>query len=196
MIPGGLLLATAGLIFAFHLDWQNFWVRIAIAVGLTVAYSLIWKRFTLRFRISSILWGVFTAALLYGIFWIGNLLVAAMIPEARNLVEGVYDMGTARPVLPLFYLLLFLTGPGEEIFWRGFIQDTLMKRWGGGPGFFAATLAYALVHLVSGNIMIVLSALTLGLYWGALYLWKRDMLMLIVSHGLWSGVVFGFFPIR
>ena len=35
--------------------------------------------------------------------------------------------------------------PAEEIFWRGYVQRTLSKRWNPNAGFVVATLIYALV---------------------------------------------------
>jgi membrane protease YdiL (CAAX protease family) len=35
-----------------------------------------------------------------------------------------------------------------------------------------------------------------GAFWGALYLWKRDVALLIVSHSLWSAFIFAIAPVR
>jgi membrane protease YdiL (CAAX protease family) len=44
--------------------------------------------------------------------------------------------------------------------------------------------------------MLILAALVAGAFWGALYLWKRDLLMQIVSHSSWSAVIFAVAPIH
>ena len=96
----------------------------------------------------------------------------------------------------IFLLLFFITGPGEEVFWRGFLQARLMERWGNLAGFGAATGMYAAVHIFSGNLVLMAAALIAGAFWGALYLWRRDLLLQITSHSLWSAVIFAIFPIR
>jgi len=93
-------------------------------------------------------------------------------------------------------LLFFVTGPGEEIFWRGFLQGRLEKKLGLIPGAAAATLVYGGVHVFSGNVMLILAALVAGAFWGAMYAWKHDLMALIVSHAFWSAFIFAVIPIR
>ncbi len=111
-------------------------------------------------------------------------------------VGGIYALGKGTSKVSIFLLLLFVTGPGEEIFWRGFLQEHLMEKWGRGLGFAAATALYAGVHLFSRNLMLVSAAFVAGGFWGLLYLWKRDLSIQIVSHSLWSAVIFAILPIH
>jgi uncharacterized protein len=193
---GGLLLAVAGWSFTFGFSWGNFWIKIGIAVFCVTAYSLIWQRPVLRLSWKSLGLGLLSAALLYGVFFIGNALAPYVVSGAHGQVAGIYGLGERSSRVWIFLLLLLVTGPGEEIFWRGFLQDRLMKRWGPLWGFVAATTAYSSVHLFSLNPMLILAALVAGLFWGAQYLWKRDLTALIVSHSLWSAVIFAVLPIR
>ena len=55
-------------------------------------------------------------------------------------------------------LMLVLIGPAEEIFWRGYVQNALSKRWSPNVGFIVTTLVYALVHIWSFNFMLVMAA--------------------------------------
>ena len=84
----------------------------------------------------------------------------------------------------IFLLLLFVTGPGEEIFWRGFLQERLMDRYGNPVGFILTTFIYGSIHIFSLNFMLTMAAYVAGAFWGALYLWKRDLTVVIVSHSL------------
>jgi membrane protease YdiL (CAAX protease family) len=96
----------------------------------------------------------------------------------------------------IFLLLFFITSPGEEIFWRGFLQDRLMKKWGTLSGYLITTTIYAGVHIFSLNLVLILAALVAGAFWGFLYLWKRDLLIQITSHSFWSAVIFAVAPIQ
>ena len=91
--------------------------------------------------------------------------------------------------------LVILVPLVEEIFWRGFLQKRLMGRLGPLGGYVAATLVYGGVHAFSGNLMLILAALVAGAWWGAQYLWRQDMTALIVSHSLWSAVIFAVAPV-
>lgn len=196
MIAGALVLAAAGWAFTFGLHWGNFWIKIGITVVAVCAYSLRWQRPRLNWRAGSVAAGLLSAALLYLVFWIGNLLAPYIVPGAHTQVGGVYGLGEGSPRIVILLLLLFVTGPGEEIFWRGFLQERLMQHWGNVAGYVVTTLAYGGVHVFSRNPMLILAALVAGAFWGAQYLWKRDLLALIVSHALWSAVIFAVAPVQ
>ena len=196
MITGAIALAFCCWAFTFGLAWGNFWVKIGLSVIVICLYSLWWQRPSIRFSIRSVVIGVISAALLYGIFYLGNAWAPYFVPGASSQVGGIYALGKGTSRLLLFLLLCFVTGPGEEIFWRGFLQDNLMKRFGNAGGFALGTLVYAGVHVFSMNFVLVMAALVAGAFWGALYLWKRDLGMVIVSHSLWSAFIFAAFPIH
>ncbi len=196
MIIGGILLAFACWGITFGWSGGNFWVKIGLSVLFVLSYSLIWQRPVLSFRLRSVLLGALSAFLLYGIFFLGNVLAPYVVHGAPAQVGGIYDLGSGTSRFLIFLLLFFITGPGEEIFWRGFLQSRMMARWGNARGYAATTLVYAGVHVFSGNLVLTLAALIAGAYWGALYLWRKDLALLIVSHSLWSAVIFAVAPVR
>jgi len=196
VIPGAILLAAAGWAFAFGPAWGNFWIKIGLAVAAVCAYALAFRKPDLRVTAVSVAEGVVLAAVLYAVFFVGNALAPFIVPGARGQVGGIYALGEGSPRAWIFLLLCFVTGPGEEIFWRGFLQEELQKRFTKAPGFLAATALYGAVHVFSGNLMLILAALVAGAFWGALYAWRRDLVALIVSHSLWSAFIFAVAPVR
>ena len=196
MIAGAIVLAVVGWAFTFGLAWGSFWAKIGITVAVVTLYSLRFQRPEIRFRGRSVALGVVSAAVLYGIFAAGNALAPYVVPRASAQVGGIYGLGEGSSRIAIALLLLFVTGPGEEIFWRGFLQERLERRLGRAGGFAAATLVYGGVHVFSGNPMLILAALVAGAYWGLQYLWRRDLTALVVSHSLWSAVIFAVAPIR
>jgi membrane protease YdiL (CAAX protease family) len=196
LITGAVLLSFACWAVTFGTAWGNFWVKIGISVTTICLYSLIWRKPKCRFTPNNILVGILSAVVLYGLFVLGNLLAPYIIPGAGGQVGGIYDLGTGTDRILLFLLLCFVTGPGEEIFWRGFLQENLMQRFGDLRGCVMGTLIYGAVHLFSMNLMLILAALVAGAFWGLLYLWKRDLGLVIVSHSLWSAFIFAVFPVH
>jgi membrane protease YdiL (CAAX protease family) len=92
--------------------------------------------------------------------------------------------------------MLFLIGPAEEIFWRGYIQKNLAAKWNPNVGFVVTALVYALVHAGSMNFMLTMAALVAGVAWGALYRFFPERFpAIILSHALWDVAVFIWFPI-
>lgn len=150
----------------------------------------------LRLWMENILIGIAIAAVLWGVFWIGDKVSQWMFPSfARTQVNSIYGMKTDINPWLLSCLLLFLIGPAEELFWRGYVQKALMKRWNIWGAVLAIAL-YALVHLFSLNFMLIMAALVCGVVWGGLfYLFPRRFPALVISHALWDAAVFVWFPI-
>ena len=196
MIWGAVLLAFGCWGVTFGWAGGNFWVKIGLSVLAVFSYSLFWQKPRIRPRFSSFLLGLFSAGVLYWVFFLGHHLAPYILPSARTQVGGIYFLGEGTSKVLIFLLLFFITGPGEEIFWRGFLQDHLMKKWGDFQGFVVGTFIYAGVHVFSFNLMLILAALVAGAFWGLLYLWKRDLWVQITSHSFWSAVIFALAPIQ
>lgn len=140
--------------------------------------------------------GIAIATLLWGVFWVGDRLSSLWFDFARPQVDAVYGMKGSMPSWLIALQLLLLTGPAEELFWRGYVQRTLSLRWNANVGFLVTTALYTLIHLWSFNFMLIMAALTCGLVWGGLYRFKPQWLpALVVSHALWDTAVFVIFPI-
>ena len=149
-----------------------------------------------KFDWKNISGGVALSVVLWGIFWIGDKASAWLFDFARPQVELIYGMKTGENPWLLSILLLILIGPAEEIFWRGYVQNALSKRWNPNTGFIVTTLVYALVHIWSFNFMLVMAALVVGAIWGLAYrLYPQKLGALIVSHAVWDVAVFVLFPI-
>ncbi len=196
MLTGAILLACIGWFFSFAVAWGNFWVKLGTTVVVVCAYSMLWQRPRACWRPSSIALGLVSAAVLYSAFWVGNAVAPYIVPGAHSQVGNIYGMGERSARLWIFLLLFFVTGPGEEIFWRGFLQQQLQDRVGTAWGYVLATLVYGGVHVFSGNLMLILAALVAGAFWGAMYAWKRDLAPVVVSHSFWSAFIFAVIPIR
>lgn len=195
VIAGAVALALVGWAFIFGLAWGSFWVKLGLTATTVALYALAFERPRLRFSAASVALGVVSAALFYAVFYLGNALAPYVVPGAGSQVGGIYDLGVGASRVAVFFLLLVVTGPAEEIFWRGFLQKRLMGRLGPLGGYVAATLVYGGVHAFSGNLMLILAALVAGAWWGAQYLWRQDVTALIVSHSLWSAVIFAVAPV-
>ena len=195
MIAGAIALACAGWAFTFGLAWGNFWLKIGLTVIAVCSYSLAFKLPNVRLTSRAVAVVLVSAAVLYMVFFVGNAVAPYVVPGEHAQVGGIYGLGEGSSRIWIFLLLFFVTGPGEEVFWRGFLQDALQKRLRPLTGYLAATAVYGGVHVFSGNLMLTLAALVAGAFWGALYLWRKDLAFLIVSHSVWSAVIFAILPI-
>jgi len=202
-LPAFLALVLFVPLFAFRqIGSFDFWWWMGLDVFLAVAFSILSDRSYGRILWDDlrsgagrkILLGILSALVLYGIFFAGNILSRIILPFAGPGIDGVYGFKQGASVLRIGLLMGLIIGPGEELFWRGYLQRQWEKRFGSLPGFFASTLLYALIHAAGGNLMLVLAAGVCGIFWGALYLKYRSIVILVVSHTLWDLMVFLILP--
>ena len=150
----------------------------------------------MHLNLANILWGIAIAVALWGLFWVGDKLSQLMFDFARPQVDTIYGMKEGESQWLLTALMIFLIGPAEEIFWRGYVQENLSRKWNANKGFIVTTLIYALVHAGSLNFMLTMAALVAGAVWGALYrFFPKYCAARIISHALWDVAVFIWFPI-
>jgi len=196
--PAATLIAAALLWFAtFYLEFGNFWLKITISSACLAALSLRLPgggRSGLCLDLNAAVVGLLSAAVLYGVFRAGRTVSMRVFPFAGLQIENIYGKGEGTPLWLIFLVLLLVTGPCEEIYWRGYLQRTLAERFGGFAGWVLASGAYAGVHIWSFNFMLIGAAGVAGAFWGAIY-WRTGRLApVIVSHSLWSAVVFTLAP--
>ena len=177
----------------------NFWIMMTCSGVTLTLYSTWaspgwWK--DIRIGLSDILLGAGLAALMWGVFWLGEFFSTLLFDFARPQVDTIYGMKEGENPLVLTLLMLFIIGPAEEIFWRGYIQKGLSSRWNPDMGFVITTLVYSLVHLAKFNFMLIMAAAVAGLIWGLAYRFFPNRLgAIIISHALWDCAVFIWFPI-
>ena len=197
-----ILLATALWTVMFS-PWTaphvNFWwMMTASACTLSILSSIFnpgWWR-GVKLDIANKALGVEIAVALWGIFWVGDKMSQILFNFARPQVDLIYGMKEGESAWLLTALMLFLIGPAEEIFWRGYVQKSLQQRWNPNMGFVVTTAIYALVHVGSCNFMLVMAALVAGAAWGLLYRFFPEKFgAIIISHALWDVAVFVWFPI-
>jgi hypothetical protein len=138
--------------------------------------------------------GLLAAAALYAVFFIGNWASRLLLPFAGADIGQVYGFKAGAPVLRIVLSMALIIGPGEELFWRAYLQRRWQKCFGPLAGWLAATALYALVHAGSGNPMLVLAAAVCGLFWGFLYMKTGSALLVAVSHTVWDVAVFLIVP--
>ena len=177
----------------------NFWVMMTCSGLALTAYSTWaqkgwWK--DIKLDASNIILGIALAAALWGIFWVGDKLSSLMFDFARPQVNLIYGMKEGENPWVLTFLMLFIIGPAEEIFWRAYIQKNFSKRWNPDIGFIVTTLVYSLVHISKFNFMLIMAAMVAGIVWGLAYRFFPEKLgAIIISHAIWDCAVFIWFPI-
>ena len=183
----------------FYLGGLTFWIKISFSAAILAILSL-WlqpsRADQFRFNKGAVFTGLLSAGVLYLIFFLGKAISSAILPFAQGQIGAIYGKGLGTPTATIAFLLFFITGPCEEIYWRGYLQKNLMARFGQWQGWLFATVIYAGVHIWSFNVMLIGAAAVAGAFWGMLFWRVKNLAPVIISHSVWSTVIFAVFPIR
>ncbi len=182
----------------------DFWwwmaANAAVLLTLTAVCDPVWRReIAMDLReclLQKIGLGVLSAAVLYGVFFAGNIAARTMFSSGAQGIDAIYGFKQGASVARISLLIVLLIGPGEELFWRGFVQRRLAAHRGRWVGMVVACALYTLMHLGSLNPMLILAAVVCGAVWGLLYLRFRSLALNVVSHVLWDAAVFLIFPLE
>lgn len=192
-------LASVLWFVTFYLNGLTFWIKISFSAA-TLAILSLWlqpnRADQFRFNKSAIVIGFVSAGLLYFIFFLGKAIAGAALPFAQGQIGAIYGKGAGTSTTIIAFLLFFITGPCEEIYWRGYLQKNLMTRYGHWQGWLLATVIYAGVHIWSFNFMLTGAAGVAGAFWGAMFWRFKNLAPVIVSHSIWSTVIFAVFPMH
>lgn len=193
-----IVLAFVFLYLTFVVKWMNFWISMGLATTTLTILSTYFGGFVLRkadVTLRNFVIGVVSAAVLYEIFVAGNYLSQMVFHFAKPEVSAIYDIRNEGQRFIISLVLLFITSPGEELFWRAFLQRWAMSHFKGPRGWLICSFLYGAVHVLSGNVMLTMAAFVAGLFWGFLYWKSNSTFACIVSHALWTVSIFVIWPV-
>ncbi|WP_223700556.1 CPBP family intramembrane glutamic endopeptidase [Sutcliffiella deserti] len=199
LIVGVWILANVLLGLSFSLSSYYFWMLFPFALAVLSFISLKsmrnkkWEKSLFSVDRFDFLFGIISGSILYCFFLFTYLLIKTLnIPLLLNQVHELYHIVGPSQWWHYFMLVLIII-PGEEIFWRGFIQGEIQTIVRGRFSIIVAACLYAFAHIWTGNLMLVAAAATAGVVWGTLYSWKDSLPLVIISHlvfNLWLLIIF------
>ena len=179
----------------FRSEYFNFWLRLTSVVFILSLIAISNLDLDLSLELKDIYLGLAFAVILYLIFYLGREISSLILPFSLDNIMKVYQYRQELDPIYISLLLLFIIGPGEELFWRAYIQEEMIDRLGLRQGYLLTALLYSLIHLWTENIILILAALVAGLFWGALFLKYKKIVPIIISHAVWDLLVFILFPL-
>jgi len=188
----GLVAAQTAFALTFRGPRDRFWQRMTVT-GLTLgSLALATSRPARRVRLgpAEVALGMASAAALYATFKVGDVFARRFVPGGESQIRDIYELRTLRSRPEIAARLATVIGPAEELFWRGLIQEALMRRYGRWRGAALAASAYGGVHLVTGNFTLFGAAGVAGAHWCALYAAGVPLGALMVSHVTWDVWIF------
>jgi membrane protease YdiL (CAAX protease family) len=202
IISGCLLAAFFWFLMFFPATAQklNFWAVMIFATSTLTLYSLFFSRGNLKglfsFKLIYIFYGIISAFILYIFFFFGNFISQWIFDFANQEITNIYKTKSQADKFFIGLSLFLLIGPAEEIFWRGFVQNSLQEKYGDIKAYIIATLVYGFVHIWAFNLILLLAALICGFFWGFIYMKTKSLIPVIISHSLWDLFIFIIIPIN
>lgn len=179
----------------------NFWISMAFSTSLLSAVSLYYFRDQLAgkyWKAKEILIGIGSALVLYGIFFIGKMILDSIniIPDHNQNISNVYANREIFPGWLVALMLFFPIGFGEEIFWRGYLQRILSSKYSKYAALALTVFFYTAVHIPTLNPVLILAAFIVGIYWGLMFIWRGNIVAALISHMVWDPLIFVIAPIN
>lgn len=191
----GFFLAHLLLYFTFH-DKTIFWYIFTATMLFLISYSILHEEIEDEASFFSYLFlGTVSGIVLFGVFFIGNMGIDVLHLPFSKEISSLYNR-LSPTILWHYIVLLLVIIPGEEIFWRGFIQKRIQKWYNTTASVLLSSILYASAHIYSGSVMLPFAALVSGVFWGYLYAWKKSLPLVIVSHLIFDLFLFVIYPLK
>jgi membrane protease YdiL (CAAX protease family) len=171
---GGVVLAAAGLAAAFRGPPCSHWRRLALTHGSLGLAALVADPSARRpggLDRRDVCAAVLIGLTLFAGSSIADTVACALVPALRNKRAALHAASSMISPALLCLLVTSVIAPGEELFWRGLLQDHLERRFGRGGAAVLTSAIYAAAHGGTGDPAIVAAAFGLG---GTLSLRRAD----------------------
>jgi uncharacterized protein len=106
--------------------------------------------------------------------------------------SSLYRWREGIPVAAAVAVSALVVAPGEELLWRGVVQEGLAVWIGDRPEALAGLVAwgaYVAVNVLSGSVPIVLGAAVGGAAWAGLAVLTGGVVAPILCHAVWTGLM-------
>ena len=196
-----IILLIASLIFVYFMMYYTFenktifWYLYAFTLLVGIAISLITSTFKDELPTwNYLLFGIGYGTILYGIVKLGDIIMPHMDNKFEK--ELTQFLNTFAPQNIWHYLLLvFVIVIGEEMFWRGYVQQKLKMYTQPIYAVFVTSLLFSLSLAISGFAAGAIAALVTGMILGILYEWKKSLPLIIIAHETFVILLFLVLPL-
>lgn len=189
------LLAHLLLFYTFH-DKNVFWYTFTASMLFLISLSIIHEEFDNRQSFfTNFTYGILSGLILFALFWLGSTIIHVFnLPLEREISQLYRYLSPTQ--LWQYIVLLFIIIPGEEMFWRGFVQKRIQKTSSITLSVLVSAVLYASVQIYSDTLLLPLAAFVSGIFWGYLYIWKKSLRLVIFSHLVFDLFLLVFYPLN
>lgn len=180
--------------FTFHND-KIFWYLYAFTLLVVTAIAILNAKFKDELPTwQYLIFGIGYGTILYGFIWLGEKLLGLVFNNHTKDITAF--LNTFGPQNIWHYLMLiFIIVIGEELFWRGYIQQYLKQYMKPAIAVIVTTILFAISIAISGFVPGIFAAIVAGLILGVLYEWKKSLPLVIIAHIVFVILLFLVLPI-
>jgi membrane protease YdiL (CAAX protease family) len=191
------VVAVAGAWYVIRERSFSVWRTMGVAMAVLGALSLASGRVRSASRVEivpAIALGLGAGAALYALT-LAFFGVARRWVALRRQTNDLYERREGTSQLEAFGVGALLVSSGEELFWRGLVQDLTVAAAGSAQGALLTWGLYVAANVASGSLPIVLGAAVGGAAWGLLAWWSGGVAASIVCHISWTALMIARPPI-
>ncbi|HEX9891063.1 MAG TPA: CPBP family glutamic-type intramembrane protease [Actinomycetota bacterium] len=186
---GAVSIALAWL--AIRHNIASVWGAMGLVAGLLGVVSLASERVAFIDRTTvpaSAGLGVAAGVILYLATWAFLAVAGGWGPLARH-TDELYEHRHGVTLARALAIAVLVVAPAEELFWRGMVQGVFSAELGTAAGAAAGWALYVAANAASGSIPVILGVAVAGAAWAGLAVWSGGVLVSIVCHAVWTGLM-------
>ncbi|WP_409368131.1 lysostaphin resistance A-like protein [Lysinibacillus sp. 38-6] len=189
------LLFVYGMLAFTFANPAVFWYLYAFTLLVCIAIAILSGSIedqlpTWKFLIFGIGYGTITYGIIRFGYWLAPYIHDGLISTVKKFLT-VYGPQNIWH----YILLVFIVAIGEELFWRGYVQQQLKRFMRPVLAVLVTAILCAISIAFSGFKLGIIAALVTSLIWGFIYEWRKSMPLVIVAHVVFVLLLFLVLPL-
>ncbi|MGE7693263.1 CPBP family intramembrane glutamic endopeptidase [Lysinibacillus sp. NPDC094177] len=189
------LLFVYGMLAFTFANPAVFWYLYAFTLLVCIAIAILASNIedqlpTWKFLLFGIGYGTITYGIIRFGYWLAPYINDSLVQSVQKFLANYGPQNIWH-----FIFLVFIIAIGEELFWRGYVQQQLKRFMRPTFAVIVAAILCAISIAISGFILGMIAALVTSLIWGLLYEWRKSMPLVIVAHVVFVLLLFLVLPL-
>lgn len=189
------LLFTYGMLAFTFANQAVFWYLYTFTLLVCIAIAILAGTIedqlpTWKFLLFGIGYGTITYGFIRFGYWLAPFINDSLV---RSVQKFLSDYGPQN--IWHYVFLIFIVAIGEELFWRGYVQQQLKRFMRPVFAVLVTAVLCALSIALSGFILGMIAAFVTSVIWGFLYEWRKSMPLIIVAHVVFVLLLFLVLPL-
>ena len=173
-----------------------FWYLYTFILLVGIAVALVYSTFKDELATwKYLIFGIGYGTIVYGIIRLGYVIMPYIDKGSVKEIHAFINYYGPQNIWHYIFLILIIV-VGEEMFWRGFVQQKIKQFTNPFAAVVITALLFSISLAVSGFAAGAIAALVVGIIFGLLYEWKKSLPLVIVAHETFVILLFLVLPLH